>query len=210
MNVTLVVIVLAVIGVGWAVLTYNRLVRLQVRAEEAWRGIDTQLKRRWDLIPQLTEVVRGYAGHEQSVFERVAVARQRSMSVATPRDQAYAEQGLKEELRSLYAVVENYPDLRANRSFLELGETLEQIEDTIQRSRRVLQLDRPRSEYDGPDLSAESDRPNVPLRRAPVLRTAARRGENLPSSQVLDPIRGVGGMPCEITSPEPQVASSSV
>ena len=136
MNPVSIVVVLAVICVGWAVLTYNRLVRLRVRSEEAWRGIDTQLKRRWDLIPQIAETVRGYAAHEQDVFERVAVARQRSMAVTAPRDQAYAEQALKEEMRSLYAIVEDYPDLRANKAFLEMGETLEQIEDSIQRARR--------------------------------------------------------------------------
>jgi len=136
LNLGFIVLVLGIIGVAWAILTYNRLVRLRVRADEAWHGIDTQLKRRWDLLPQLVTTVQGYASHERDVFERVASARQRSMQTETPRDQAYAEESLKEELRSLYALVEDYPDLRADKAFLKLGETLEEIEDTIQRSRR--------------------------------------------------------------------------
>jgi len=120
----------------WVGLTYNRLVRLRVRAEESWRDIDTQLKRRWDLIPNLVETVRGYASHEATTFEQVTLARSRAIDASTPREQAEAEAGLKGALKSLFAVVEAYPELKANQSFLGLQETLEQVEDAVQRSRR--------------------------------------------------------------------------
>jgi LemA protein len=136
MNAIVVVAVLAFGALLWAVLTYNRLVRLRVRAEESWRDIDTQLKRRWDLIPRLVTIVQGYATHESDVFERVTAARARSVDASTPRAQAEADHGLKESMRSLFAIVESYPNLKANESFLELQRTLEQIEDAIQRSRR--------------------------------------------------------------------------
>jgi len=130
------VIVLGVIVLLWGGLTYNRLVRLRVRSEEAWRDIDTQLKRRWDMIPNLVETVKGYASHESEVFEQVTLARSRAIDASSPREQAEAEVGLKGALRSLFAVVEAYPDLKANQNFLGLQQTLEQVEDAIQRSRR--------------------------------------------------------------------------
>jgi len=128
-----------IIGGGlllWGALTYNRLVRLRVRAEEAWRDIDTQLKRRWDLIPNLVETVKGYASHESSVFEQVTLARSRAIDASGPREQAEAEVGLRGALKSLFAVVEAYPDLKANQNFLGLQQTLEEVEDAVQRSRR--------------------------------------------------------------------------
>jgi LemA protein len=120
----------------WGVYAYNRLVRLRVRADESWHDIDTQLKRRWDLIPNLVETAKGYASHEKEVFERVTQARARALESAGPREQAAAEQGLKNALFSLFAVAENYPELKANQNFLQLQETLEDAEDRIQRSRR--------------------------------------------------------------------------
>ena len=127
---------LVVIILLWGVFSYNRLVRLRVRAEESWRDIDTQLKRRWDLIPNLVEAVKGYAAHEKGVFERVTEARARALDAKGPREQAEAEEGLKNALFSLFAVAENYPQLRANENFLELQRTLAEAEDAIQRSRR--------------------------------------------------------------------------
>lgn len=132
--IALVVIVVAVLL--WGVFSYNRLVRLRVRAEESWRDIDTQLKRRWDLIPNLVEAVKGYAGHEKGVFEQVTKARARALDASGPREEAEAEEGLKRALFSLFAVAENYPQLKANENFLELQHTLEEAEDAIQRSRR--------------------------------------------------------------------------
>ena len=94
------------------------------------------MKRRWDLIPNLVETVKGYASHESDVFEQVTAARSRAIDASGPRDQAQAEVGLRGALKSLFAVVEAYPDLKANQSFLELQQTLEQVEDAVQRSRR--------------------------------------------------------------------------
>ncbi len=130
------VIIIGGIALLWGGLTYNRLVRLRVRSEEAWRDIDTQLKRRWDLIPNIVETVKGYAAHESEVFEQVTLARSRAIDASSPREQAEAEQGLKGALKSLFAIVEAYPELKANQNFLELQGTLEQVEDAIQRSRR--------------------------------------------------------------------------
>ena len=127
---------LVVIGALWTTLTYNRLVRLRVRAQESWRDIDTQLKRRWDLIPRLVATVQGYASHESTVFEQITTARARSVDASSPREQAEADRGLKESMKSLFAIVESYPDLKANENFMELQQTLEQVEDAIQRSRR--------------------------------------------------------------------------
>lgn len=119
----------------WGVFAYNRLVRLRVRAEESWRDIDTQLKRRWDLIPNLVTAVQGYASHESDVFEQVTAARTRSANASSPREQAEAEERLKGTMKSLFAIVEAYPQLQANENFMQLQQTLEQIEDAVQRSR---------------------------------------------------------------------------
>jgi LemA protein len=133
-----VIIVLAVVAVVllWAVGMYNRLVRLRVRTEEAWRDIDTQLKRRWDLIPNLVETVKGYAAHEKGVFERVTEARARAQATKTPKEQMAAETELRSAMLNLFAVAEAYPQLKANENFLQLQGSLEQVEDTIQKSRR--------------------------------------------------------------------------
>jgi len=135
MNIGFILIVVAIVVLGWGVLAYNRLVRLRVRAEESWRDIDTQLKRRYDLIPNLVETVKGYASHEKEVFERVTLARAKAIDASSPKQQAVAEDGLKGALKSLFAVVENYPQLKANENFLGLQQSLEQTEDAVQRSR---------------------------------------------------------------------------
>jgi len=135
MNIGFILIVVAIVVLGWGVLTYNRLVRLRLRAEESWRDIDTQLKRRYDLIPNLVETVKGYASHEMEVFERVTLARAKAIDASSPKEQAVAEEGLKGALKSLFAVIENYPELKANENFLGLQQSLEQTEDAVQRSR---------------------------------------------------------------------------
>ena len=119
----------------WGALTYNRLITLRTKAEESWRGIDTQLKRRWDLIPSVVAAVQGYAAHESAVYENVATARTGSIEASSLPEQALAEAELKEAMRSLFAVVEAYPELQALESFMQFQQTLEQIEDAIQRSR---------------------------------------------------------------------------
>jgi len=136
MNPVLIAVVVAGAVLLWAVSGYNRLVRLRVRAEESWRDIDTQLTRRWDLIPNLVETVKGYASHESKVFENVTRARAQAIDASGPQEQARAEEGLRGALKSLFAVVEAYPDLKANQNFLQMQTTLEQVEDAVQKSRR--------------------------------------------------------------------------
>ncbi len=120
----------------WIAGVYNKLVRLGVRAEEAWRGVDTLLRKRFDLIPNLVETVKGYATHEREVFERVTEARSASMKARTPKEQAEADNVLAGTLKSLFAVVENYPQLKANENFTSLQRSLEGLEEEIARSRR--------------------------------------------------------------------------
>ena len=127
--------VLAVL-VLWAVVVYNGLVQLRVRADSAWADIDVQLKRRYDLIPNLVETVKGYAAHEQQVFRQVTEARARAMQVTGPNEKAAAEGTLAGALKSLFAVAENYPQLRANENFLSLQQSLNQVEDALQGARR--------------------------------------------------------------------------
>lgn len=129
------------IGIGvvlflWLILSYNRLIRLSVRADEAWRNIDTLLRQRADLIPNLVETVKGYASHEREVFERVAQARAASLKARSPREQGEADNFLSETLKSLFAVVENYPELKANENFMDLQRSLQDLEEKIARSRR--------------------------------------------------------------------------
>jgi LemA protein len=119
-----------------AVTLYNKLVGLKVQAESSWSDIDTQLKRRHDLIPNLVETVKGYAAHEKGVFEKVTEARSRAMAAQTPGQVAQAEGMLTQALRGLYAVAENYPELKANQNFMALQQSLTQTEDAISGSRR--------------------------------------------------------------------------
>ncbi len=128
-------IILAVV-VLWAIGIYNRFIRLRTRAEEAWADIDVQLKRRFDLIPNLIETVKGYASHEQAVLQGVTEARTKAMNAQTVAEHAEAENMLTGALKSLFAVSENYPDLKANANFLELQRELSDTENKIQAARR--------------------------------------------------------------------------
>lgn len=128
-------IVLAVI-ILWIILTYNRLITLRNRAKEAWADIDVQLKRRYNLIPNLVETVKGYAAHEKEVFQKVTEARSRAMGAQTVKEKGEAENFLSNTLKSLFAVAENYPQLRAAENFLELQRELRDTEDKIQAARR--------------------------------------------------------------------------
>ena len=131
-------ILLIVIGVliVIAVSIYNGLVRLKIQCDNAWSDIDVQLKRRYDLIPNLVETVKGYAGHEKGTLEGVIAARNSAMSAGGPADKAAAETALTGALRQVFALAEAYPQLRAVESFNQLQQTLNQIEDTIQNARR--------------------------------------------------------------------------
>ena len=131
--VLLIVIVLAVIFV---IGMYNSLVQLRVRADSSWSDIDVQLKRRHDLIPNLVETVKGYATHEKGTFENIAKFRSQAMQATSPVDKAVAENQLTGALKSLFAVAENYPELKASEQFSQLQGALSQTEDSIQNSRR--------------------------------------------------------------------------
>jgi len=128
-------IILAVV-VLWGIYSYNRFVTLTHRTDEAWSDIDVQLKRRYDLIPNLIETVKGYAKHEEGVFTKVTEARTKAMGAGNLHDQAEAENMLTGALKSLFAVSEAYPDLKANENFVELQRELTDTENKIQASRR--------------------------------------------------------------------------
>jgi len=136
MNTT--VIILIVLGLFAAVLVviYNGLVQLRNRASEAWSDIDVQLKRRYDLIPNLVNTVKGYAAHESGVFQKVTEARTQAMQAGSAADKAQAENMLSQTLKSLFAVAEAYPDLKANTNFLELQRELSDTENKIRAARR--------------------------------------------------------------------------
>ena len=131
-------IVVGVAGVFllYVVYMYNRLVRLRVRTENAWSQIDVQLRRRYDLIPNLVETVKGYAAHEREVFEQVTEARSRAMAASGVAPQAQAENQLTAGLRRLIAVAEAYPELKANQNFLALQEELTATESRIAYARQ--------------------------------------------------------------------------
>jgi len=120
----------------WLILTFNRLITLRTQTKEAWADIDVQLKRRYNLIPNLVETVKGYATQEKEVFERVTEARTKAMAAGTVGEKAKAENFLSSTLKSLFAVVENYPELKAVQNFLELQRELLDTEDKIQAARR--------------------------------------------------------------------------
>ena len=132
----LIVLGLLVLGGGWLVLTYNSLVQKRNRADEAWSDIEVQMKRRYDLIPNLVEAVKGYAGHESGVFTKVTEARSAAMGATTPAQHAAAENMLSSTLKSMFAVSEAYPALRASENFMHLQTELSDAEDKIQAARR--------------------------------------------------------------------------
>lgn len=131
-----IIIAIVVLLALWLIMVFNGLIRLRNRVDEAWSDIEVQLKRRYDLIPNLVNTVKGYAKHEKGVFEKVTEARAGAMSAKTPAEHARAENMLTETLKSLFAVSENYPDLKASDNFLHLQKELVDAEDKIQAARR--------------------------------------------------------------------------
>ena len=127
---------LAVVLAIYLIATYNGLVKLNVRVDEAWSDITVQLKRRYDLIPNLVNTVQGYAKHESGVFQKVTEARANALGAQGPAETAKAENALSETLKSLFAVAEAYPDLKASQNFQDLQAELVDTEDKIQASRR--------------------------------------------------------------------------
>ncbi|MGB9743291.1 MAG: LemA family protein [Minisyncoccales bacterium] len=131
-----IVIGLAVLILLWVIFIYNQFVRLRNRTREAWADIEVQLKRRYDLVPNLVETVKGYAAHEKELFEKVTEARTRAMGAQTMKEHSEAENVLSQALKTLFAVAENYPQLRASENFLELQKEITDTEDKIQAARR--------------------------------------------------------------------------
>lgn len=136
MTTTYIILAIAVVLVLVAIAMYNRFVTLTNRAEEAWSDIDVQLKRRYDLIPNLVETVKGYVSHERQTLEKVTEARTKAMGAQTVGEHTEAENMLSGALKSLFAVAEAYPTLQANPSFVELQRELSDTENKIQAARR--------------------------------------------------------------------------
>ena len=136
MSITLILIIIAGIIVIWLVAAYNGFVSLRNRAQEAWADIEVQLKRRYDLIPNLVSTVKGYATHESTAFEKVTQARAAAMGAKTAGEHGKTEAVLGQAITGLFGIAEAYPDLKANTNFLELQRELSDTENKIQASRR--------------------------------------------------------------------------
>lgn len=136
MNGLYILLIALVVVVLWVIVLFNGLVRLKNRVSEAWSDIDVQLKRRYDLIPNLMETVKGYMKHEEGVLTKVTEARNMAMSATGTEAKGKAENALSETLKSLFAVAENYPDLKASQNFLQLQDEISDTENKIQASRR--------------------------------------------------------------------------
>jgi LemA protein len=136
MSLTYIILVVLAVVLLWIIFVYNGFVRLVNRTKEAWADIDVQLKRRYDLIPNLVNTVKGYATHESSAFENVTKARSAAMGAGTLAEKGKAENDLAGALKSVFAIAEAYPDLKANQNFLSLQQELADTEDKIQAARR--------------------------------------------------------------------------
>lgn len=131
-----ILLIVIVVALAWLLMTYNGLIKSRNQTDEAWSDIDVQLKRRHDLIPNLVATVQGYASHESGVFTKVAEARSQAMQAKSIDDKIDAENQLMGTLKSLFAVAESYPDLKANQNFLQLQTELADTENKVQASRR--------------------------------------------------------------------------
>ena len=136
MEMLYVILAIAAVAIVWLIAVYNGMIRLKNRTDEAWSDIDVQLKRRYDLIPNLMETVKGYAKHERELFENVTKARTAAMSAQGVEAKGQAENALAGTLKSLFAVAENYPQLKASDNFAKLQDELSDTENKIQASRR--------------------------------------------------------------------------
>lgn len=135
-TVTWIILGAVLLLVVWLISVYNGLIKMRNRTDEAWSDIDVQLKRRYDLIPNLINTVKGYAKHEQETFQKVIDARSKAMSTQGIEQKGKAENELSNTLKSIFALAENYPDLKANQNFLQLQTELSDTENKIQASRR--------------------------------------------------------------------------
>jgi LemA protein len=132
----LVILGILSVVIGFGIAIYNKLIRLRNTVKSSWSDIDVHLKKRYDLVPNLVETVKGYATHEKTVFEKVTTARSMAMKASTPADKAKAENMLTDTLKSLFALAEAYPELKANVNFMQLQSQLKELEDNIEYARR--------------------------------------------------------------------------
>lgn len=135
MTLLIILVVVAVLVIA-VIAIYNKLVRLRNTVKSSWSDIDVQCKKRYDLVPNLVETVKGYASHEKSVFEKVTQARSMGIQATSPGEMAKAENMLRDTLKSLFAVAEAYPELKANANFLQLQSQLQELENNIESARR--------------------------------------------------------------------------
>ena len=135
MTLIIILIIIAILVIG-VVSIYNKLVRLRNTVKSSWSDVDVQCKKRFDLVPNLVETVKGYASHERAVFEKVTEARSMAMKANSPAEMAKAENMLRDTLKSLFAVAEAYPELKANANFLQLQSQLQELENNIEYARR--------------------------------------------------------------------------
>jgi LemA protein len=132
----IIAVILIAFIILWFVFIYNRFIKQKNIVREAWSGIDVQLKRRYDLIPNLVDTVKGYSNYEKDLLQKITSQRTKTMQINSPGEKAQPESELSGMLKNLFAVVENYPDLKANQNFLKLQEQLTEVEDQIQFARR--------------------------------------------------------------------------
>lgn len=132
----LIIIVIVTLILTWIVFIYNRFIKGKNMVKEAWSGIDVQLKRRYDLIPNVVDAVKGYSNYEKELLQDITNIRSKTMQLNSPAEKAQPESELSGLLKNLFAVVENYPDLKANQNFLNLQNQLTEVEDQIQYARR--------------------------------------------------------------------------
>lgn len=131
-----IILIGVVILVAGVITIYNKLIRLRNTVKSSWSDIDVQCKKRFDLVPNLVETVKGYASHERTVFEKVTEARTMAMKATTPAEMAKAENMIRDTLKSLFAVAEAYPELKANQNFIQLQTQLQELENNIEYARR--------------------------------------------------------------------------
>jgi LemA protein len=136
MNIAIIVAIVVIVLIGLLISLYNKLVKQKVLIEEAGSDIETFLKQRYDMIPNLVEIVKGYAKHEQETFEKITEMRSRAMSASSLEEKMEYEKELSKGITKLFAVAESYPELKANENFKELQTSLKDLEDNIQKSRR--------------------------------------------------------------------------
>ncbi len=190
---TLIVLGVLAAIVAFAIVLYNQLVRLRNASEGAWSDVDVQLKRRYELIPNLIETVKGYAAHEKSAFDAVTKARSQAMQATTPEGKSAAEGGLSASLKSLFAVAEAYPELKANENFLSLQAELAKLEDAIQNARRYYNAIVRDLNIQLRGVPEQSRGQHLRLRQEAVLRARFCRGAHGAARPVRQ-LSGAGGM----------------